>query len=853
MRKIILYLFALTFMIGIGTKSVFAEGNDDYQESIQALVNFKVIDGEADDVDAAERLTRGTAVLWLYNLLEPDNEPTTSVFDDVLPGTKTADAILTLQEIGVVSGYEDGKFRPKNVITYKEFTKLLIDLLGYKNAVSVMGGGTNGYIQMIYTLDLDKGVNCNLNQGLSVGEGARILYNALQVEMLMKQPNGNRNDLVQTKTLLDTYKDIYRIEGRVLQNAYTGLNNPTGAGQGFITIGDHRYLNKNDEYNRFLGRIVTAYYREEADGERIVYIRAKEDVKEITVSAEQIITEESNREKMVYEDEISGRIKTVKIAASADVIYNEKADADLDLKYFYPECGEIRLVDSDNSGVYDIVFITAYDLFFVSHVSESSGRIYNRYTSEGFLPSIEIDLDNDVVEIFDSDGEEMEFSDISPDKIALIAHSESGDTPYFRIVLSDRILKGNIQSVSSEQLMINNTELEQSKAFLRAVENETVNGLQAGKEYTLYIDAFGKVAGYELDYSGVHYGYLKTVYKTDGEEEVYAKVFDESGEWKLLNVEKSVLLDGIKLTEDEFLTYMKPNNFVRYTVTSKMRLKSIENAVLLGEDDDKNLEIIQNDTFRKAALSSTNNNNKYYSNNKSFSNEFFMEDNAVIFLIPTGTNASDFDFSVTDRSYLVSEGRYDMTVYDVDEYMFSGIYAMYYDTSSSAGLESLLGHDDYCMIVQSVGEGYTDGDVVSVVYGYMKGEKWSYTSSEANTFTGLKKGDIIRTKYDDSGKLSKYIMVHRLGTEDITTNVDDVNNAIYITGNVLSVDYANKRVRIREGKDRTLVIPESIDITVYEKNEEEIRTGTLQDVDEGDYLVFRMRTSVPQEIFVIKE
>lgn len=853
MKRIILYLFALTFMMGIGTTAVLAESDNNYRESIQALVSFKVIDGEADDVDSSERLTRGTAALWLYNLLEPDNEPEKSVFDDVIPGTKTADAILTLQEMGVVSGYGDGKFRPRNVITYQEFTKLLIDLLGYKNAVSVMGSGTDGYVQMIYTLDLDKGVDCKLDQGLSVGEGARILYNALQVEMLMKQPNGNRNELVQTKTLLDTYKDIYRIEGKVLQNAYTGLNSPQGAGQGFITIGDQRYLNKHDEYNRFLGRTVTAYYREEADGESIVYIREKGDVKEITVNAEQIIAEESNREKMVYEDEDSGRKKTAKIAASADVIYNEKANADLDLKYFYPECGEIRAVDSDNNGVYDIIFITAYDLFFVSHVSEDSGKIYNRYIGEGFLPSIELDLNNDVVEIFDSDGEEMEFSDISPDKIALIAHSETGDTPYCRIVLSDRISKGKLQSVSGEQIMINNTELEQSKVFLRAVENEIVKGLQAGKEYTLYIDAFGKVAGYELDYSGVHYGYLKIVYKTDGEEEVYAKIFDESGEWKLLNVEKSVLLDGIKRTEDEFLTYMAPNSFVRYTATSKMKLISIENAVLLSEDDDENSGLIQSDIFRKATLSSTSNNNKYYSNNKSFSNEFFMEDDTVIFLIPTGSSASDFDFLITDRSYLVSERRYDMTVYDMDEYMFSRIYTMYYDSSSAAGLESILGHDDCCMIVSSVGEGYTNGDVVSVVFGYMKGQKWSYTSSEANTFTGLKKGDIIRTKYDDSGKLSKYIMVHRLGTEDITTNVDDVNNAIYITGNVVSVDYANKRVRIREGKDRTLIIPESIGITVYKKDREEIRMGTLQDVDEGDYLVFRMRSSVPKEIFVIKE
>ena len=42
-------------------------------------------------------------------------------------------------------------------------------------------------------------------------------------------------------------------------------------------------------------------------------------------------------------------------------------------------------------------------------------------------------------------------------------------------------------------------------------------------------------------------------------------------------------------------------------------------------------------------------------------------------------------------------------------------------------------------------------------------------------------------------------------------------------------------------------------ITFYEAYNDEIRQGAVADITSGDYVVLRMRSSVPYEVFVIKQ
>lgn len=84
-----------------------------------------------------QNLTRGEAAQILYNCIRqwPDNFSLTAVngtpvFSD-MTGRSDAEAVLSLAQLGVVSGRGDGSYHPDDPITRAEFSVLLLNLSGY--------------------------------------------------------------------------------------------------------------------------------------------------------------------------------------------------------------------------------------------------------------------------------------------------------------------------------------------------------------------------------------------------------------------------------------------------------------------------------------------------------------------------------------------------------------------------------------------------------------------------------------------------------------------------------------------------------------------------------------------------
>ena len=845
------------FIIAINLLSVpvgAAESDTAYDDAVRALLDFEILTEEFEDIDQTEQLTREKAAMWLYRLMELDVEYESSVFSDVAPGGQYANAILALNERGIISGFPDGRYRPTSTIQYQDFAKLLVELLGYKQTAELLGGYPSGYLQVAANLRLDQGAYTAPEDPMTIGAAAQIFYNALQADMQKISLNENNQIQIEAdreRTLLSQYKDIYKIRGRITKNARTGLTVPEGAGEGNAEIDGVIYGAGKTDADAQLGKEVYAFYREYPMENTLIHIEPLAKANEITILAEDIVREESDRTTLTYETD-STRNRSLKISSTVDVIYNGKAHPDLEADRFYPFCGQIALLDSDNDKIYDVVFITDYTVMFVSHAVEYSRTVFNKFTSAGFVESLQFD-ENGEIDICDEVGEPMEFSDIAENDILFAAVSETGTKPYYQLVVSKNSVGGTFSSINDDTVTVDGTEYELSEAYKLAVANGDLKAPVLGDTYTFYIDAYGRVTGFSKEYTGTQYGYLRKVYTDEMDEKVYARVFCRDGSWELYELRDTVQINGEPFKKEVAVNIISAGEMIRYTVDSSARLRTMDTAVTTSETDTNLNDYIEQDTFRKAEINGTIGNNKYYSNTNSFSNAFFLNQDVTVFLIPTASGAPEEDFACTDQSYFKSENRYTLTVFDMDEYMFSSIYMVGYDSSSSDSLESSIGRDDYCMMIEETNEAVVNGEQVSIARGLMKGQEWSYTSAEANTFAGLKKGDIIRTKYDDAGKLKQYIMVHRLGTEELVSNVPDFNNAVYIYGNVLSVDYANRLVRMNDGKDRTVIVRDSAFITVYDEGENAMYGGTMQDISAGDYVVFRMQSSVPYEVFIIRK
>lgn len=836
MKKLINCLAVLIFILSAFGTNTYAANTDEYLlQSINALAAFGIIEEDPIDIDTEEELTRQEAAVWLSNALKLEGEYETSIFSDVSVGTKGANAILSLYDRNIISGFSGGKFRPTETISYTDFAVMLVRILNYEEEADYQGGYPSGYIKQAEDLGLNKRVNKSATKKLTIGDGAKILYNALDKDI--KGFGGK---------FLEQYMDIYKVKGRVTADSKTSLTSADGASAGKIKIGDVFY-ECTISAEEWLGKDVVAYVMESGGRETLVHLEGGRKYDEITLDASSILRERSNRTTLVYNE--NDNLKNIRITPVADIIYNGKAYPDATAEEIIPRYGEIRLLDSDNNGEYDVLFVTSYEVMVVENVIAYSGTIYNRLKGTDILASITVSDDADT-DIKDSFGERLSFSDIALNNILLVAKSKTGSNPYYKIIVSDNIKNGVFESKDDEYIKVDGTEYIFADVIAKATESGNLAQLKIKAEYNFYFDSYGNIVYYESIYTGKQYGYLKRTYIDENDMTYYLKIFTSDGIWEKIELRNTVKYDGESYKKEVLVEVVATNIMIRYETDPKGRIKNIETAKRLSSDATELSRQIKNDVFRKAEMRDASKNNKYFSMNKSFENAYFLGNDVKVFLIPTGADATEQDFKCTDSSYFVSEIRYTADVYDVDEYMFTDLIVLEYDSSDPANLK--FSNQDYCMMVNKAMEMVVDDEVASYVSGLHKNEEWSYTSSGAGTFQGLKRGDIIRTKYDPSGKLTQYVLVHRYGNEDQKSNSTNFNDSVYLFGDVLAVDYENDRMRIDEGSHLT-VRTGSAYITVYEPEEDEVRAGTIRDIENGDYVVLRMRSSLPFEIFVIKQ
>lgn len=108
--------------------------NSWFREAVQYVYDNDLMSGEEDTVfNPNGATTRGMIVKTLYNMeKEPAVSSAAAVFSDVVSGKWYSDAVSWAAENEIVTGYDDGSFRPENSITRQELAAILYRYAGYK-------------------------------------------------------------------------------------------------------------------------------------------------------------------------------------------------------------------------------------------------------------------------------------------------------------------------------------------------------------------------------------------------------------------------------------------------------------------------------------------------------------------------------------------------------------------------------------------------------------------------------------------------------------------------------------------------------------------------------------------------
>ena len=570
MKKFLSLVLALVMTMSLVTVSAGAKDFTDnskinYKEAVDVMSAVKVIDGYAEgDFRPANTLTRGAAAKIICNLILG---PTTAEalvanaapYSDV-PTTNTfAGYIAYCAKEGIISGYADGTFRPAATLTGYAFMKMLLGALGY-DAETEGYTGNNWSIQVAKRalsdkVDLADGLNGEFNgiKAITREEACLYAFNTLKAPMV---EYANSNSVTVNGITFTNKSDAKEIERNELDKDGDVTASKYVVADGLLNFGE-KYFTKltvgatsADDYGRpahqwkYDKKSVGTY----ADTPDLVYTAG---VKGTDLA-----------------DDLDDA--DLKIAANVEVIRNgglgdehkanstyTKDQVKATLKTSSPKLGGngivLEIYSNDNDEVNTVVAIVNYlakvESLGKDKASTKSIDERNIKASIGDK-TYTLDAEDDI------DGFDSVYDNVKKGDYVLI--TPNGDNSKSTTALSVSVPETVTGSLSyfktTEKVKVGGTTYDTAKTYAQGALGGTFTLTK--KNVTLYLDAYGYVAGYE--------GPSSTDDKAVAVLKAYKSLNDDG---ELVDMIKGVTSNGETVTWETANVYTNLNKDTVYTYT----------------------------------------------------------------------------------------------------------------------------------------------------------------------------------------------------------------------------------------------------------------------------------------------
>lgn len=154
--------------------------NAAYAQAVDYVSQAGIMVGDDKGNFAPEKtVTRAEMATILCNVLEEHQGLTTdgSVFTDV-PAQHWANRyVVKAAELGLVSGYGNGKFGPSDKVTYEQAITMVVQAAGGGGEATELGGYPDGFVKLAQSFGLLEGISSGKGQAFSRAEVAMLIYN----------------------------------------------------------------------------------------------------------------------------------------------------------------------------------------------------------------------------------------------------------------------------------------------------------------------------------------------------------------------------------------------------------------------------------------------------------------------------------------------------------------------------------------------------------------------------------------------------------------------------------------------------------------------------------------------------
>lgn len=191
MRKILSFVLVLSLVLGsfsmafaadTATKATLSDvKGTSYEEAVTVLVDLGVITGFEDGTyKPADTVTRAQAAIIVVKALGMGDAVgnTKSSFTD-MSGYGWAEAhIAFANKLGILTGYPDGTFKPGQTVSYNEFATMMVRALGYSDE-SIPGSWPANYVNKAAALGVMDNIKSAGAAGANRGDVAVMVKNNL--------------------------------------------------------------------------------------------------------------------------------------------------------------------------------------------------------------------------------------------------------------------------------------------------------------------------------------------------------------------------------------------------------------------------------------------------------------------------------------------------------------------------------------------------------------------------------------------------------------------------------------------------------------------------------------------------
>ncbi len=226
LKKTLAVVLAFAMILSMGAISTFAytdvaEGTV-VSEAVEILSNLDILTGFEDGTfRPSETVTRAQMAAIICRVLGYEDQAQSSmgstVFEDVAADHWASGYINVAQAQQIINGYGNGNYGPEDKVTYEQAVKMIVSALGYDLAAQSKGGYPTGYLAIASAKGITKNANGRVGDAAARSAIAVLVYNSLEVELMD-----------QTSWSTGAAGDEYGMTGETVLSRYLGIKKYEG-------------------------------------------------------------------------------------------------------------------------------------------------------------------------------------------------------------------------------------------------------------------------------------------------------------------------------------------------------------------------------------------------------------------------------------------------------------------------------------------------------------------------------------------------------------------------------------------------------------------------------------------------